>query len=258
VRPLPGEVVSYACDAVHAGPYTPGMPLDVSVDVRNSGGGNSPAVATVVVYWADPTVGFAKTNFFAAATVAVPTSRNAPASADTPKMTAVIPATAPDHVCLLVCVSHPQDRAGKVCDPVNDRHWAQHNLVAVHAAVGAPVVFPMAVANPFTEGRMLQLVVGPADERRARVVAGKFQTEPSDMAARLRLLNAEGAPVSDEGRQVQAPVQLGPLEQRRFQVLIEVDSDLPAGRSAVAEAQLLDPNRDHGIVGSLGLVLLPP
>src|SRR4051812_40615837 len=59
VRPLPGSVVSYLCDSIHAGPYTPGQPLDVVVDVRNAGGGNAASIATVVVYWADPTAGFA-------------------------------------------------------------------------------------------------------------------------------------------------------------------------------------------------------
>jgi hypothetical protein len=256
-RPLPGGVLSYACDAIHAGPYTPGMPLDVSVDVRNSGGGNSPAIATVVVYWADPTVGFAKPNFFAASTVQVPTTRNAPSSATTPKMRSVIPDTAPDHICLLVSVSNPQDRAGTVCDAINDRHWAQHNLMAVHVGVDAPVVFPLTIANPFAEGRTLELVVGPIDERRASAVAGKFETEASGMAARLRLLNADGAPVSKPGPQAQISVQLGPLEPRRFQVRIEIDSDLPRGQSAAVEAQLVDPDRDRRPVGSLCVVLLP-
>jgi hypothetical protein len=257
-RPLPDGVLSYACDAVHAGPYAPGTPLDVSVDIRNSGGGNSPAIATVVVYWADPTVGFAKPNFFAASTVAAPSSRNAPASVTTPKMTSVIPATAPDHICLLVCVSNPQDRAGTVCDAINDRHWAQRNLIAVHALVDTPVVFPLTVANPFAEGRTLELLVGPIDERRARAVAAEFRTEPSGAAMTLHLLNADGTPVSAQGRQILVPVQLGPLEQRRFQLLIEIDSDLPAGRSAAVEAQLLDPNRDRRPVGSLCVVVLPP
>src|SRR4051794_92487 len=48
-RPLPESVVSYACAAVHVGPYVPGEPLEVSVDVHNSGGGNSDQIATVAV-----------------------------------------------------------------------------------------------------------------------------------------------------------------------------------------------------------------
>jgi len=141
--------VSYLCESIHTGPYKPGEKLDVTVDVRNSGGGNNAAIATVVVYWAVPSVGFAKPTFFAATVVAVPPSRNASGSVLTRTMTATIPSTAPDHICLVVAVSHPQDKAGLACDPVRDRHWAQRNLVAVTTAVGAPVIVPFLAAKPF-------------------------------------------------------------------------------------------------------------
>ncbi|MGH9264737.1 MAG: hypothetical protein ACRD1D_08590, partial [Acidimicrobiales bacterium] len=180
-RPLPGAVVSWLCDSIHAGPYRPGEPLDVTVDVRNSGGGNSASVATVVVYWSDPTVGFAKPRFFAASAVAVPPSRTVPGSTRTPTMTAVIPPTAPAHICLLVAVSHAQDRAGTTCDPVGDRHWAQRNLQAVPVAPGAPALLPFLVANPFDEETALELQVGPADWAHAEIVAAQLGTEPNDM-----------------------------------------------------------------------------
>jgi hypothetical protein len=251
-------VVSYACSAIHVGPYVPGDPLEVSVDVHNSGGGDSDVIATVVVYWADPTVGFAKPNFLAATTVTVPPNPISPASATTKKMMPVIPATAPEHACLVVYVSHPYDKAGTVCDPINDRHWAQRNLVAAHAAVGAPVIMPLTAANPFAQGGNFEVSLGPADERRAQIVAREFQTEPGDVPVRLRLLNEDGTAASEEGRLVRVPVQLGALERRRFQIMIEFDSDLPAGRSTSVEAFLLDISRDRRPVGSLGVILLPP
>ena len=138
-RDLPASVVSYLCPSIHAGAYTPGGPLDVTVDIRNSGDGSATSIATVVVYWADPTVGFAHPHFFAATTVPVPPSRNAPMTVTTNILTATIPPDAPPHICLIVAVSHPQDPAETICNPVKYRHWAQRNLVHAVAAQGAPV-----------------------------------------------------------------------------------------------------------------------
>jgi hypothetical protein len=204
-----------------------------------------------------PSVGFAKPTFFAAGVVAVPPSRNAAGSVPA-ALSATIPATAPDHVCLVVSVSHPQDKAGSACDPVHDRHWAQRNLQAVAAAVGAPAVVPVMAVNPFDAGKSFDLRAGPADERRARRVAEEFRTSPSGRRARLRLLNDRGAAVSEEGEQVGTSLDLSPLERRRFQVLIEIDAEVPPGQSAIVEVGLHESRDDRaGPVGSLGLVLLP-
>jgi hypothetical protein len=257
-RPLPGAVVSYACESIHTSPYTPGENLDVTVDVRNSGGGNSTAVATVVVYWTPPSVGFAHPTFFAATVVAVPPSRTTAASATTATMSAVIPSTAPDHICLVACVSHPQDKAGTVCDPVHDRHWAQRNLQAVVAAVGAPAVVPIMAANPFADAMVFEVRIEPVDEQRARLVAQEFHADPSQIRARLRLLDEHGSAVAEAGERIQAAVELGPLDQRHFQLMIELDTDVPRGQGAVVEAGLFGQTDDRGLVGSLGVVILPP
>jgi hypothetical protein len=257
-RPLPAAVVSYACESIHTSPYQPGQSLDVIVDVRNSGGGNATSLATVVAYWAIPSVGFTKPAFFAATVVAVPPSRNAPGLTSTAKMTATIPADAPNHICLVVSVSHAQDRAGLACDPINDRHWAQRNLLAVTAAVGAPAIVPLMAANPFATAKTLELRVGQVDERRAHRVASQFQTVPSGIRPRVRLLDEHGAAVSADGEETQTPVQLGPLEQRPFQLMIELDGEVPRGQSAAVEATLNDQSEIPRSVGSLGVVLLPP
>lgn len=258
VRPLPAAVVSYASDSIATSPYTPGEPLDVTVTVRNSGGGNSAAMVTVVVYWADPTVGFAKPNFFAATAVPVPPSRTAPGATQTPTMTATIPASAPTHVCLLVAVSHPQDRAGTVCDPINDRHWAQHNLQAVNAAPGAPALIPFMAANPFNVEKTLILQIGPVDERRLRQVADVFHAQATDIHPRIRLLDVDGAVVAEDGVRTRMALRLGPLAQRPLQMLMELGSDIPVGRCAAVEAGLFDGDDEGRLVGSLGVVLLPP
>src|SRR5262249_38228589 len=129
VRPLPGGTISWDCQAIHASPYTPGTVLNVRVDVRNSGPGNATAIPTVIVYWSDPTVGFAHPLFLGATTVAAPPMRDRfqPGFVTTAVISGTIPAGAPDHICLLAVVTHGLDKAGSVPDPINDRHWAQRN-----------------------------------------------------------------------------------------------------------------------------------
>jgi hypothetical protein len=256
IRPLPGEVASYTCESIHTSSYKPGHPLEVAVDVRNSGGGNSTAIVTVVVYWAIPSVGFAKPTFFAATVVAVPPSRTSPDSVRSPTMTATIPANAPAHICLLVCVSHPQDRPGIPCDPVHDRHWAQHNLVALAASAGAPARLPILVANPFNKAMSFVLRVNPVDERRRRRVANALHTEPSGAHSQVGLLDDHGSAVSDVGQHVQTSVHLGPLEQRKFQITIRTETELHRGESAAVEVGLYDNSPHQDLVGSLGVALL--
>lgn len=258
VRPLPGKVVSYLCDAIRTSAYRPGVPMEVTVDVRNSGGGNSASLATVVLYWAVPSVGFANPRFLAATVVAVSPGRAAPSTSRTAVMTATIPAGAPDHVCLVVSVSHAQDRAGPACDPVNDRHWAQRNLTAATVAVGAPALVPFLAANPFDEGAVLQLAVEPVPWEAATAVAAAVGALPSDQRARARLLDEAGTALSVEGERTSTTVELGPLEQRPLQVLVSLEADVPTGRSAALELTLRDLRERGGAVGSLGVVLLPP
>lgn len=255
-RPLPSTVVSYLCPAIHPGPYRPGQPLSVSVDVRNSGGGNNAATATVVVYWADPTVGFAAPRFFAATAVSVMPGRTAPLTATTATMTATIPESAPEHICLLVAVSHAADRAGKSTDPVGDRHWAQRNLVAAPAAPGAPALVPLTVANPFAESDSFFLQLRPTEFDQARLVARELGTSPADASVMIRLLDLEGALVADEGREVGLAIDLEGHEKRQFQVLLDLADELDEGQSVGIDALLL--RSQEQLCGSLGLFLVPP
>ena len=104
----------------------------------------------------------------------------------------------------------------------------------------------------------LDLRIGPVDERRAHRVAQAFQTAPSGIRARVRLLDDQGAAISEDSEQTQTSFELGPLEQRQFQIMIEIDADLPQGQSGAIEAGLLDHRENRRLVGSLGVVLLPP
>jgi hypothetical protein len=257
-RPLPGSVVFYLCESIQSSAYTPGHELHVTVAVRNSGGGNSASIATVVVYWADPTAGFAKLNFFGATTVAVMPDLLTPSTATTPTMTATIPADAPQHICLLAIVSHPQDKAGTVYDPIGDRHWAQRNLVAVAAAPGAPALVPFKLANPFPNEAELTLQIAPADRQRAAIVARALGLEDADPPLTLRLLDEKGSEIGEAGEQV---VQHFPLKGRAqvgLQVMVEVAEDIRPGTIGIVEALVLDSTQEGRVVGALGISLLAP
>jgi hypothetical protein len=257
-RPLPGSVVFYLCESIQASAYTPGQPLHVTVAVRNSGGGNSASIATVVVYWADPTAGFAKLNFFGATTVAVMPDLLTPTTATTPTMTATIPADAPQHICLLAIVSHPQDKAGTGYDPNGDRHWAQRNLVAVAAAQGAPVIVPFKLANPFPDEAELTLRIAPADRQRAAIVARTLGLEDADARPTLRLLDEKGSEIGEAGEQVVQHFPLKGRAQLGLQVMVEVAEDIRSGTVGTVEALVLDRKQEGRVVGALGISLLAP
>jgi hypothetical protein len=250
-------VVSWLCESIHAGVFVPGEQLDVSVDVRNSGGGNAAPVVTVVVYWADPTVGFAHPNFFAATNMVVPPSRDVPGGVQTATISAVIPATAPEHICLLAMVSHPQDPAGVVCDPIQDRHWAQRNLVAAQLAKGAPIILPLTVANPRADKSEFLLTVAPPAPALTGRVAAEVAAVPSQLRPSVRLLDEKGKALSDAGEFAQIRVALDGLARRPLQLLVEMDKDLEIGTAASLEVSIVD-FKDKARVGSWGAVLVPP
>jgi len=88
------------------------------------------------------------------------------------------------------------------------------------------------------------------------LLANALGTEPSDVRPRMRLLDSDGSAITSEGERIQSSVGLGPLEERPFQLMIEVDANIPDGRSAALEVGLFDRGQKRGLVGSLGVALL--
>ncbi len=258
-RPLPGNVTSWDCHGIHASPYKPGNALQVSVDVRNSGPGNATAVATVVVYWANPTIGFAKPTFFGATSVAVPPFRDPfqPIFVTTPTLTAVIPATAPNHICLLALVTHSLDKAGTVADPMGDRHWAQRNLTAASANAKQPLNFPFLIANPFATEEKFELRIhvlgGPALE----LVALRMRAEPSEAWPHFQLVDERGKPVTDWASEASTGLALGSHQGRKYSLMLKV-GPLPSHQVAAIEAVLYLTKERQAPVGSLGIVVGGP
>jgi hypothetical protein len=256
VRPLPSDVIAWDCESIHASAYTPGKRLDVSVDVRNSGPGNATAIATVIIYWADPTVGFSKPTFFGAASVKAAPARNSfqASFATTPTISGVIPATAPEHICLLAVVTHSLDRAPTVADPVNKRHWAQRNVVTVTTQPGLPLILPFVVANPFAAEESFELVIQALDGRALEHVALRQRLEPGEGRVHIQLTDDRGTTIGEGGRGVRMPLSLGPHKKRRMSMTVRTDG-LDRNQVAAVEA-VLYPRRDgENAVGSLGLII---
>jgi hypothetical protein len=254
LRPLPADVVSWECPGIHASPYLPGDQLQVTVDVRNSGGGSATVIATVVVYWADPTVGFVKPSFFGAASVVAPPMRDpmAPGFVSA-TVSGIIPASAPNHICLLAYVTHSLDQAKPVIDPFHDRHWAQRNLVAV-SQKASPLIVPFNAANPFTTPGVFALHVRTLDRRALEHLAFRMRLEPSDVQARLRLLDGLGRPVTEGAGEARVQLTLDPQRRRAYSLTLDLDRRL-APHQVTAVEVVLHESREQRPVGSLGIVV---
>jgi hypothetical protein len=252
---LPAGVISWECAGIRTSAYSPGQDLQVSVDVRNSGHGSATAVATVAVYWADPTVGFAKPSFFGVATVAAPTMRDpmAPGFVSA-QVSGVIPATAPDHICLLASVTHSLDQAKPVADPIGDRHWAQRNLFAV-TAKSTPTIVPFVAANPFDAENVFDMRARILERHALELFALRQKLETREMQPRLQLLDGSGRPVTDRAREAHTRVTLGPHGRRRYALVIELDQHLVSHQLTAFEVVLYQGRDLQRPVGSLGIVV---
>lgn len=253
LRPLPGNVIGWLCPGIHASPYTPGAQLDVQVDVRNSGRGSATALATVLVYWADATVGFTKPTLLGAASVAVQPRGG---YATTRTISGVIPATASKHICLLCQVTHSLDKPGNTANPIGDRHWAQRNLTAVGASPGVPVILPFLAANPFDHEAGFRLTVQMLEFDLLHALALRLGGVAADMGLHVQLLDERGA-VIGEGPRAGTALELEGGRQRLFNVALELLGELEQDQLAAAEAVLFADEVEHPI-GSLGIVLRSP
>lgn len=161
-RPVPSSVCWYLCSGIQ--PLTrfePGQDLTVQVSVGNWQGGNSASLAYVGVWWSKPVSGPVipdASKFIGFSPVEVPPHGG---RAETSPVTARIGASAGNHICLLAKVWHPLDNvaAGGLADPVNDRHWAQHNLTAMPASPPQPFAF--LATNPADQEVTYQIDVRP-------------------------------------------------------------------------------------------------
>ncbi|QNB01219.1 hypothetical protein [Massilia sp. Se16.2.3] len=242
-RPVPGGIPYYLCPGIQVDtPYRPGAPLSARVTVANWQGGNSASIAMVALWWSPPLSGTTvpdPSRFIGFATVPLPShgARNT-----TAPMTATIPASAPSHICLLAKVWHALDmppttqiagKAVEIADPVRDRHWAQHNLVAV--AASAMQLLPFLATNPLAEETVCELLIQPVDFRKSMAFADREHTEPVQTNALFRLEGLpDGArPAGENG--LRHRFYLRPGEARELVLSVEPGHELQPGAFSAFE-----------------------
>lgn len=250
-RPLPSAVVPYLCPGIHASHYSPGQRLDVTVDIRNFGGANTPSQAQVTVWWADPTTGFVvdASKVIGFQTVAVPPRGG---QATTLPMSKLIPATAPSHSCLLARVSHQYDRAGTIVDPVNDRHWAQKNLWALAAQPGIPIDFTFFAGNPLEEEAEFLVLARPVREGSLGILADEFRARPLVVDARLWLSERSDVEAGDGNAPLDIRLRSG--ERRQVNLRVRLSRVPEHGHFAAFEVIQQLRSRDR-VIGGLGLAI---
>jgi hypothetical protein len=129
-------------------------------------------------------------------------------------LTAVIPATAPNHICLLACVTHSFDQAKPTANPFYDRHWAQRNLFSV-SVKNQPMIVPFFAANPLDVGGLFDLQVRSLDRRTLELFAKRMELESSEVQPRLMLLDEVDRPLTDWVKEAQVRLELGPGDRER-------------------------------------------
>lgn len=261
-RPLPAPVVSWLCPAIRAlTPYQPGAELTVQVDIVNWGLGNATALPIVTVWWMDPSTGFAAMGPSNRVGLCVVPVDPRGGTASTPPMTTAIPPTAPPHVCLLAYVSHPDDQAGSLPDPIGDRHWAQHNLAVVTVQPGQSMIgFSFWAVSPYRQQAVFEVRVRPVTHEALASVARIVRAEPVRTEVRLALREAgemlvPGRAGADEKRRdgrLQLALEGG--ARRPIYLQVELGSALKPGQFTAVEVVQLDVRRERA-TGSVGVVV---
>jgi hypothetical protein len=259
IRPVPTGVISYLCPGIHASTYVPGSDLTVTVDVRNSGGGNTTAPATVTVWWEVPAPSFgplSANNLIGVALVAVPPRGQ---QATTTAMTKVIPPGAGPHICLLARVNHPLDVASNVPDPVGLRHWAQRNLFYVNTSSEMPLDLTFWANNPLQQEAEFTLHVQPVARENLYQLARTVRAEPIVTKARFELRDGrETFKWSTDREPIDAhSVELPAGARRPVHLRIDLATTPAEGQFAGFEIlQYL--TKDKRVLGSLGVVVMAP
>lgn len=260
VRPVPGGVPYYLCPGIQAiTTFQPGSPLTVRVTVGNWGGGNSDSFAYVTVFWSPPLSGSTipdKDKYIGFGSVPLPPHG---AQATTHDIIGNIPANAPPHICLLAKVWHALDLpprmliAGKeveMADPINDCHWAQHNLVAVQAA--GPQTIRFLATNPMPEAAQFDLIVQPLGQEKWSALTEGERATPVDARARFLLSEAESGAETAGDNTLRHQVILKAGEHR--DVKLSVDLPEPLQPDTFAAFEVLQFQSDKP-VGGFGIVL---
>ncbi|OHV33378.1 MULTISPECIES: hypothetical protein [Pseudofrankia] len=254
--PLPPPALGWLCEGirVNGGPlrvYNPGEPTTVTVDVRNYGGGAAETLATVTVWWTDPTAGFSSAKWFGEE-MALVASKGGSATAT---VTGVIPVTAPAHVCLLASVEAAfDDNLPATIAPGVDRHWAQLNIDAVKAPGGA-FRTPFAIGNPgYTRIRthVSARLLSPERSVAAAKTLGVAPFHPKTVELKLSARRGEARLEHLDGA---VAVDLAPGRSATLELAGHLSPPPEPGTAALIEIVQYAPHDPDTVVGSLAVAV---
>ena len=261
VRPVPPAIPYYLCPGIQAlTAFAPGSPLSVTVNIGNWQGGNSASLAMAAVWWSPAFSGAIipnPKNFIGFASLPLPPHG---AQDTTHVLTANIPVNAPaTHICLVAKVWHALDMpsttliGGKqveVADPVNDRHWAQHNLFTVQAQGSQSIRF--LATNPLPHAARFNLLVRPLDRKKWPALTKSERATPVLAHARLRLSDSQGTVAASATDILRQEITLQAGEQQEMEISVELTESLPLGTFAAYEVLQLTADKP---AGGFGIVL---
>jgi hypothetical protein len=260
VRPLPKAIPYYRCPGIHViTPFQPGSPLTVKVTIGNWQGGNSASLAMAAVWWSPALSGSTipdPQKFVGFASIPLPPHG---AQDTTHAMTVTVPADAPPHICLLAKVWHALDMppttqiAGKtveVADPINDRHWAQHNLVALQAS--GPQIIQFLATNPMPEAAQFDLLVQPLGQEKWATLAESERATPVLTLVRFRLSGPGNEAETTGDNTLRHHVNLEAGEHRNMTLSVDLPEPLQPGTFAPFEVLQF---KSDIPVGGFGIVL---
>ena len=263
-RPLNASIPSWLCPSiiVNGQPgknaFQRGTPTSVTVDVSNWGTGTVTAPVQVWLWWADPSVGFTNKTLLGQSVVAVPTGGGVRRS---PPIVGTIPTSAPPHVCLLAYVSSPLDSlpAGSPVDPVNNRHWAQLNIVEITTSASGKFDFMFWAGNPLQRATGFDIVMRVVPREAQPTVERLFRAEIL-LLERAEVYIDELRRVDEaQSRRVDSryrhQITLEPGQRRAFHAKGQLPEGVEPGARAAFEIQQVGLGEDQRIYGSIGLIV---
>lgn len=273
VRPIPNTVTSYLSEAVQISvdglPFTGGrLPRDrpAIVTVKVANWGDADTTALITLWWADPTVMFTGANLrFDGISDPVWVDVARRDGSDMPGISisapfTLIPTTAmPDHVCLLAEITAGDAGAPGIVDPINNRHYAQHNIDLVHVVTGRLVRFNFFAANPFETDARVVVKLGPMHGEAIRSLERIYLAEAAELAEEVFSLQLFEDTEGDRRRRELA-FDLAAGERRLCQGLV-LGKGLKPGQFSAGEvkstAVSLDGKKEEDRHGSFGVIIFP-
>jgi hypothetical protein len=272
-RPIQSQT-SYLSQALQISvdgiPYTGGpLPRDRSttISVKVANWGDKDTSALITLWWTYPTAMFTSASLD-------PSGLSDPIWVDVPRKdgsgrpglatSADFDFTPPpsilvDHVCLIAEITAGDASAPGPVDPVNNRHYAQHNVDLVHVSNGKTGSFIFNAANPFEVQARVTMRLRPVRGAALQTLECIYHAEPVEISADALGLQMVAAEEGD--RQCRELVfDLSGREQRLCQGLVTV-KDLQPGQVSAGEVELtvkvLRGKSKEERRGSFGVIIFP-